>query len=363
MSKTLPPLIEKKLAEWRERVREVEKLLAQEETLADRALSLALTRELGELRRPVTTYEEYLDVVREIEGNEAIVGDSSEDQELRDLARDELLKLTARRDELCETLVDHVLVDDGHSGKNVIMEIRAGTGGDEAALFVADLFRMYGRFAEKRGWKIELIDSSPTDLKGFKEIVFSVSGNQVYRDLRYESGGHRVQRVPETESSGRIHTSAATVAVMMEAEDVDVELNDADVEMEFCRAGGPGGQKVNKTSSAVRLKHRPSGIVVRIQDEASQHKNRAKALRVLRSRLFELKLKEQQERERDLRRTQIGSGDRNQRVRTYNFPQNRVTDHRVGENYNLDRVLVEGDLEPVVESLRGHEREAQLKSL
>jgi peptide chain release factor 1 len=207
------------------------------------------------------------------------------------------------------------------------------------------------------------MDSSPSDFGGFKEITLSVAGEDVHRDLRYEMGGHRVQRVPETEASGRIHSSLATVAVMSEPEEIDVEINDSDLKIDFFRSSGPGGQKVNKTSSAVRLTHIPTGIVVSIQDEVSQHKNRAKAMRVLRARIYERMEGERQAREQNLRRSQIGSGGRNQRVRTYNFPQNRVTDHRIGQNFNLERVIREGDLEPVIAALRGYDREQRLKDL
>jgi peptide chain release factor 1 len=363
MVKELPPLIHKKLETLRDRSAELEELIATPEVLAHSQTLLAHSRELGSLRRSVMGLQEYLDLRREIADNDAIARDSSEDPELRALAKEGIQELSARLEALVEDLVDAILVDDKNAAKNVIMEIRAGTGGDEAGLFVADLFRMYRMFAEKKGWKIELIDSAPTNLKGYKEIVFSVTGDSVNRDLRYEMGGHRVQRVPETESSGRIHTSAATVAVMAEAEEVDVEVKESDLEWEFCRASGPGGQKVNKTSSAVRMKHVPTGLVVRIQDESSQHKNRAKALKVLRARILESRERESRQKEQNIRRSQIGSGERNQRIRTYNFPQNRVTDHRIGENYNLDKVLLEGDLTAVLESLRGHDREEQLKSL
>ena len=363
MPKELPPLIHKKLETLRERSKELEELIATPEVLADSAALLAHSRELGSLRRPVTGFQEYLDVSQEIQDNDSIAKDSSEDPELRSMAKEELQDLSERLDKIIDDLVEAILVDDKIASRNVMMEIRAGTGGDEAALFVADLFRMYRMFAEKKSWKIELIDSSPTDLKGYKEIVFSVTGDSVNRDLRYEMGGHRVQRVPETESSGRIHTSAATVAVMAEAEEVDVEVKESDLEWEFCRASGPGGQKVNKTSSAVRMKHIPTGLVVRIQDESSQHKNRAKALNVLRTRILESRERESRQKEQSIRRSQIGSGDRNQRIRTYNFPQNRVTDHRIGENYNLDKVLLEGDLSAVLELLRGHDRQEQLKNL
>ena len=243
------------------------------------------------------------------------------------------------------------------------MEIRAGTGGDEAALFAGDLFRMYGRLAERQGWKVEVLDGRATDLGGFKEIIFSVAGEEVHLHLRYEMGGHRVQRVPQTETSGRIHTSAATVAVMGEPEEVEIEVKEADLRVDFFRASGPGGQKVNRTSSAVRLTHLPTGLVVSIQDETSQHKNRAKAMRVLRSRIYDHVETRRQEKEQSLRRGQIGSGDRSQRIRTYNFPQNRVTDHRIGQNFNLEKVVKEGDLNNLIAGLRSRERELRLKEL
>ena len=256
-----------------------------------------------------------------------------------------------------------VLDEDKDASRNVIMEIRAGVGGLEAALFTADLLRMYTKYAERRGWKAEILDASPTDLGGFKEVILSVTGDSVHRDLRYEMGGHRVQRVPATEASGRIHTSAATVAVLGEPEDVDIEIKESDIKMDFYRSSGPGGQNVNKTSSAVRLTHIPTGLVVAIQEESSQHKNRAKAMRVLRSRLYDFHEAQRKEKEQDLRRSQIGSGDRNQRIRTYNFPQNRVTDHRINENFNLERIVVEGDLEALIEGLRAYDRDLKLKAL
>ncbi len=363
MSKVLPPLVEQKLHHFAHRARELEQLMSSPEIASDSQAILAHGKELGTLHRPVTLYGEYKKSVEAIAENESIAKDSSEDPELRELAKEELKELETKIDDLVDNLIDLVLVDDKNASKNVIVEIRAGTGGDEAALFVADLFRMYSRFADKNGWRVDVLNSSPTALKGFKEIMFSLAGDSVGRDMRYEMGGHRVQRVPETESQGRIHTSAVTVAVMPEAEEVDVDVNDNDIEIDYFRASGPGGQKVNKTSSAVRMKHIPTGLVVSIQDESSQHKNRAKAMKVLRSRLYDLYERERASKERDLRRGQIGSGDRNQRIRTYNFPQNRVTDHRISENFNLDKVLIEGDLSKVLEILRGHDREEQLKNL
>ncbi|HVR73488.1 MAG TPA: peptide chain release factor 1, partial [Planctomycetota bacterium] len=286
-----------------------------------------------------------------------------EDPLLRELAREEIARLEPILAKLTSELMDAVLVEDKDASKNVIMEIRAGTGGDEAALFAGDLLRMYSKYAERRGWKLEVLEQSPTDLGGFKQLVLSITGEFVHRDLRYEMGGHRVQRVPTTETQGRIHTSTATVAVLSEPEEVEIEIKESDIRMDFYRAGGPGGQNVNKTSSAVRLTHIPSGLVVAIQEESSQHKNRARAMRVLRSRLYDLRENERKEKEQTLRRTQIGSGDRSQKIRTYNFPQNRVTDHRINENFNLERIVHEGNLDALSEALRGHDRDQRIKEL
>ncbi len=359
----LPPLVEQKLQEMAERVEELQTLVAKPETIEQPARYRKYSRELGGLAKKVTKFREYRRVSQDILENTELSASSDEDQEIRDLATEEVTRLEPVLERLSGELVDMILVEDKDTDRNVIMEIRAGTGGDEAALFAADLLRMYTRYAEQVGWKIEILDGSPTDLGGFKSVVLSVTGHSVFGELRYERGGHRVQRVPDTETSGRIHTSAATVAVMSEPEEVEVEIKDADLRIDFYCASGPGGQKVNKTSSAVRITHNPTGIVVAIQEESSQHKNRARALRVLRSRLYEHFEAERLKNEQDERRSQIGSGDRSQRVRTYNFPQNRVTDHRIGQNFNLERVVHEGQLGPLFEALRMYDREQRLAGL
>jgi peptide chain release factor 1 len=357
----IPPLVEEKLRKFAERHAELERLLADPSSIENGSVYASRSRELGMLGKKVARYSEYSRVVREIADNEELAVGS--DLELRQLAREEITRLQARVGELEGELVGMVLDEDRDASRNVIMEIRAGTGGDEAALFAGDLLRMYTKYAGRRGWKAEVLDASPAELGGFKEVILSISGDSVHRDLRYEMGGHRVQRVPATEASGRLHSSAATVAVLGEPEDVDIDIRESDIKMDFYRSSGPGGQNVNKTSSAVRLTHIPTGLVVAIQEESSQHKNRAKAMRVLRSRLYDLYEAERKEKEQDIRRSQIGSGDRNQRVRTYNFPQNRVTDHRIKENFNLERIIVEGDLEPLVVALREYDRDLKLKGL
>ena len=358
----LPPLVEKKIEESVGRHADLERQLADPETIANPSRLRVVARECGSLAKLVEMYRQYESVRDEIRDNEDLASSSGEDQEIRDLARAELETLAPRLATLGRELTDRILVEDKNASRDVILEIRAGTGGDEAALFVGDLFRMYQKYAETKGWKIETIDASPTDLGGFKEIILAIRGEDVHRDIRYEMGGHRVQRVPQTETQGRIHTSAATVAVMGEPEDVEVDLKEADIRMDFYRSSGPGGQNVNKTSSAVRLTHEPTGIVVAIQDESSQHKNRAKAMRVLKSRIYEHYEQQRIAEEQSVRRNQVGSGDRNARIRTYNFPQNRCTDHRIGQNFNLERI-VEGQLEPLVTALRGYDREQRLSEL
>ena len=359
----LPPAVEEKLKETEERLEEVQQLLADPEVLSSPPRLRLLSRECGSLAKVAEEYKHYRELSQTIADNQELCDNPQEDSELQELALEENEKLRPELEQAEQGLLDRILVQDKNANRNVIMEIRAGTGGDEAALFAGDLFRMYGRLAERQGWKVEVLDGRATDLGGFKEIIFSVAGEEVHLHLRYEMGGHRVQRVPQTETSGRIHTSAATVAVMGEPEEVEIEVKEADLRVDFFRASGPGGQKVNRTSSAVRLTHLPTGLVVSIQDETSQHKNRAKAMRVLRSRIYDHVETRRQEKEQSLRRGQIGSGDRSQRIRTYNFPQNRVTDHRIQENFNLDKVVKEGALEALISSLQNQEKEQRLKEL
>jgi peptide chain release factor 1 len=255
-----------------------------------------------------------------------------------------------------------LIPSDPLADKNIIVEIRAGTGGEEAALFCADLFKMYTRFSEKKRWKVEIIDFNDTGLGGYKEIIFSISGKNVYENLQFEYGGHRVQRIPTTESGGRIHTSAVTVAVLPEAEEADVDIDPDDLRIDVLRSGGAGGQHVNKTESAVRITHIPTGIVIKCQDDRSQHKNKASAMKVLRSKLFELKISELQNQRSEMRKEQVGSGDRSQKIRTYNFPQNRVTDHRINMTiYNLE-AFIAGDMEEMIEALKINSIEEKLKS-
>jgi len=346
-----------------ERYEDLERRLADPVVVGQPALCAVLVREHGRLAKVVGPYREYRALAARRAEAETILADPSADPDLAELARDEVADLRAGEQELIDRLADLLTRDERDDLTSCLVEIRAGTGGEEAALFARDLFTMYQKFAERRAWRIEPISRTVTDLGGFKEIVFAVSGPEAYRSLRHESGGHRVQRVPKTETSGRKHTSAVTVAVLPEVEDVEVQLDKDDLEIERMRASGPGGQNVNKVSSAIRITHRPTGLVVSCQDEQSQHKNLAKAMRVLRSRLYDLQQREQKAEVDQARRSQIGTGDRSDRIRTYNYHENRVTDHRINLTiYDLQGVM-DGRLEPIVEALMEHERAERLKAL
>ena len=326
---------------------------------ADPAEYRSSAKALAEIEPLVEKFREYKGVVAEMIQTEELV--RSADGELRDLAEHELRTLSARRDVLLDEIKRLLVPKDPNDEKNVILEIRAGTGGDEAALFAADLFRMYSRFAERHGWKLDVLSSHEIGGGGLKEIISLIEGRAVYSQLKYESGVHRVQRVPATEASGRIHTSAATVAVLPEAEDVDIQIDPKDVRVDTFCSSGPGGQSVNTTYSAVRVTHLPTGIVVSQQDEKSQIKNRAKAMKVLRSRLYEMELRRQQDAIARDRRSQVGTGDRAEKIRTYNFPQNRITDHRI--NFTTHRLtdVLNGDVSELVDALVTHFEAEKLK--
>ncbi len=325
------------------------------------ALYVSLSRELAGLEEVAGCIRDYRMQRDEIAGLDAILADPATDPEMRSLADDEARAAHARLEELQQTLKIALLPKDAADEKSAILEVRAGTGGDEAALFAGDLFRMYQRYAEQRGWTVEIISASEGTAGGFKEIVAEIGGRGVFARLKFESGAHRVQRVPETETQGRIHTSAATVAVLPEAEDVDVEINDADLKIDTMRAQGAGGQHVNKTESAIRITHIPTGTIIFVQDERSQHKNRARAMSLLRSRIYDAeRQKLDAERAAD-RRSQVGSGDRSERIRTYNFPQGRVTDHRINLTlYKLDKVITGEALDEIIDALVTHHQAALL---
>ena len=331
---------------------ELEKELSTPDVFSDQERYVSLTRKHAELATVVEAFRSYRSLSRDLEQNRELLADK--DPEIRELAEMEIGGLEEKIEQAEEMLRLLLLPKDPLDEKNTILEIRAGTGGEEAALFAADLFRMYTRYAEENRWKVELLNVHETGTGGFKEIIASISGGAVYSRMKYESGVHRVQRVPATESQGRIHTSAVTVAILPEAEEVDVQIDPADLRVDVFRSSGPGGQSVNTTDSAVRITHVPTGIVVSCQDEKSQHKNKAKALKVLRSRLLKARQEEEKLRQDANRRSQVGSGDRSERIRTYNFPQGRVTDHRINLTlYNLENIL-EGDIDTLIDALTQH---------
>jgi peptide chain release factor 1 len=353
----LDELLLAKLAVVESRFDELSGKLSDPDVLAKPPLMQKLAKEHSDLRELVDALRIHRQTMARIEE----ARDMQKDPEMRDLARQEETELASEQLRLEERMKFLLLPKDPNDDKNILLEIRGGTGGEEAALFASDLFRMYTRFAERRRWKVEILSMSSASAGGLKEVVAAVEGKGAYAQLKYESGVHRVQRVPATEAQGRVHTSTATVAIMPELEDVDITIDPKDLKIEVMRSGGPGGQSVNTTDSAVRIHHIPTGLYVHCQQEKSQHKNKAMAMKILRSKLYEIELEKQETAEREQRRSQIGSGDRSEKIRTYNFPQDRLTDHRIGyTRHNLPAVM-DGDLEDIINSLRAHFQAEALK--
>ncbi len=352
-----------KLDELDGRYSEINKQLSDTAIAGDSAKLIALSKEQGKLKSIVTKYREYKKALAGIKDAQDILEDSGAEEEFKKLAEEEAGQLEEKKNALLDEIRNTLVMADEMGIDSVIMEIRAGTGGEEAALFARDLYNMYIRYAESRKWKLEQLTFNPTEMGGFREVIFGVKGEGAWSELGYEAGGHRVQRVPETESQGRIHTSAATVAVLPEPEEPDIQIEPDDVVEHVSRSSGPGGQSVNKLSSAVKLEHIPTGISVSMQDEKSQHKNRAKAWRILRSRIYEHFEKKKRAERESQRKTMIGSGDRSQKIRTYNYPQNRLTDHRINLSlYSLDKIMT-GDMDELIAALKNYDREQRLKDL
>jgi peptide chain release factor 1 len=352
-----------KLSEMEAHFDELQKQMEDPAFSNDSAKLIAISKEQGKLKSLVAKYREYKKYAEQAEQAQQMINSDSTDAEFKAMAEEELQQLNEKKTILITELQNKLVTADDLSVNSVIMEIRAGTGGEEAALFVRDLYTMYTKYAQDRGWKVEELDFSSTDMGGFREVILGIKGEGVWSEMGYEGGCHRVQRVPQTEAQGRIHTSAATVAVLPEPEEVDIQINPDDVIEQVCRSSGPGGQKVNKTSSAIRLEHVPTGITVRMQEEKSQHKNRAKAWRILRSRLFEFYQSKKNAERAAKRKTMIGSGDRSEKIRTYNYPQNRVTDHRINLSlYTLDKILT-GNMGEIVAALKEYDIQERLKNL
>ena len=351
------------LARFADRLAALDREMAEPDFHRDARKAADVAREHQKLTRMLALKGQFVVAEKHLAENRELVADASADAELRELAEVEIPELEERLESLYEEILESMLPPEPSDSRNTIMEIRAGTGGDEASLFAGDLFRMYARYAEQRGWKMEVLSSSESEVGGFKEIIFLITGESVYRDLKWESGVHRVQRVPVTEAGGRIHTSAATVAVLPEAEEVDVQIDPSELEITVARASGPGGQGVNTTDSAVQILHKPTGMIVKCADERSQLKNKTKAMKVLRSRLLEQKEREEREKYAANRKSQVGSGDRSERIRTYNFPQGRMTDHRINLTlYSLEE-FIDGNLTPAIEALQEANKRGRIEAL
>jgi len=352
-----------KLDEIEARFNEIEQQISDPEVSSNTNKLIALSKEQGKIRAMVTKYGQYKKAVVGIEEAQQILDDGAADKDFKELAKEELQEFEGQKDTLLKEITNTLIMADDMDIDSVIIEIRAGTGGEEAALFARDLYNMYVRYAESRRWKVEQLDFSASEKNGFREVIFGIKARGVWSELGYEGGGHRVQRVPQTESQGRVHTSAATVAVLPEPEELDIEIAPDDVVEHVSRSSGPGGQNVNKVSSAIKLEHLPTGITISMQDEKSQHKNRAKAWRVLRSRVYEYHLSKKRAERDSQRKTMIGSGDRSQKIRTYNYPQNRVTDHRINLSlYSLDKIMG-GDMGEIIAALKDYDRQQRLKNL
>jgi len=352
-----------KLAELERHFQQIESQMNTPEVAANPAMMAKLAREHGKLAARVEGYREFCRLLEQMRQAGEILDDPRSDAEMKELAREEYAALETRCRQSLEQAKEQLVMSDQTTVGSIIMEIRAGTGGEEAALFARDLYGMYSRYADKRGWKLDVMSFSPSEMGGYKEVIFEVNGPGVWQELGYEGGGHRVQRVPETETQGRIHTSAATVAVLPEPEEVDIDIKKDDVIEHVCRSSGPGGQNVNKVSSAIKLEHIPTGITVSMQEDKSQHKNRAKAWRLLRSRVYDLYEQEKRAQRDSVRKNMIGSGDRSQRIRTYNFPQNRLTDHRINLTlYALDKIIL-GDMDDLIRALIDYDKQQRLDNL